>query len=333
MVTIAFFEIEQVWEKKYFQSKLKKHKLIFSKESLTKKNVSTVKNADILVTFIHSKINKNIISKLPKLKLITTMSTGFDHIDRSNKKITVTNVPAYGENTVAEQAFALVLMLSRKMHTALHATQKGNIDYSTLTGFDLKGKTLGVIGTGRIGRHMIKFAQGFDMRVIGFDKFKNEKLAKQLHFRYVSLKKLLNSSDVISLHLPLLPSTKHIINSKNINQIKKGAILINTARGALVETKALQDALDKGILSGAGIDVFEEECFLTEDKQLLHKKYKKLCNMNVLMIENKLAKRKDVVATPHNSFNTKEALTRILDTTILNITSFLKKKPVNVVKA
>ena len=236
---IAFFELEQ-WEKDYFIKKLRNCELTFIDDHLNEKNASQIKDADAIGVFIYSIVDKKILEKLPNLRLIATLSTGFDHIDSKEcrkRKITVCNVPHYGENTVAEHTFALILNLTRKIHKAYERTIRGDFTIEGLRGIDLQGKTLGVIGAGSIGQHVIRIAKGFEMNVIAYDKFKSLKLAKNLGFKYVPFHRLLKNSDVISLHTPYNKSTHHLIDKKIISKMKKGVILINTARGGLMETK------------------------------------------------------------------------------------------------
>ncbi len=272
---IAFFELEK-WEEDYIKANLKNVQLKFFKNDLNERNVKKIKNFDAIAIFIYSQITKRILDQLPNLKLITTMSTGYDHIDLEECKkrgITVCNVPTYGENTVAEHTFALILTLSRKIIESVNRTRRGDFSLKGLRGFDLKGKTIGIVGCGNIGRHVARIAKGFKMKILVYDVCKDMKFAKQIGFKYVDLNILLKKSDIITLHVPLLPATKHMINKDNIKLIKKGAILINTARGGVVDTTALIKALDKGILSAAALDVLEEEELIKEEKQLLSKKF------------------------------------------------------------
>ncbi|MBI2128852.1 hydroxyacid dehydrogenase [Candidatus Woesearchaeota archaeon] len=330
---IAFFEMED-WEKEYIKKKLKGNILFFNDES-NEKNIGKVKDFDILSVFIYSKINKGMLGKFNKLKLIATRSTGYDHIDVEEcrkRKIAVANVPYYGENTVAEHTFALILALSRKIHRAYEKTVRGDFSLEGLRGFDLKGKTLGVIGAGHIGQHVIRIANGFEMNVLAYDVRRDSKLAKKFGFKYALLNDLLKNSDIISMHAPYSKATHHMINKGNMHLIKKGAILINTARGGLVETDALVKALDKGILSGAGLDVLEEEQLVKEESELLSKNYP-IETLKTVIQNHTLLKRENVIITPHNAFNSIEALQRILDTTIENIRGFMKGKKINEVKA
>jgi D-lactate dehydrogenase len=331
MLKIAFFETEE-WEKPYLKKELKNHKLYFFNDAVNESNVNKIKDVDIISIFIYSKLDKSILSKFKNLKLIATRSTGFDHIDVkecTKRKIIVCTVPYYGENTVAEHAFALILSLTRKIHKAWERTRRLDFSQEGLRGVDLRGRTLGVIGVGSIGQHVIRMANGFEMNVIAFDVFKNNKLQKKLNFKYVDFNNLLKNSDIITLHCPYNKHTHHLINKNNIKKIKKGALLINTARGALIDTDALVRALDAGILKGAGLDVLEDECYVKEDKQVMSKHFPKKCDMRIILENHILAKKDNVIITPHNAFNSVEALQRILDTTVDNIKGFLRKEVIN----
>jgi D-lactate dehydrogenase len=242
----------------------------------------------------------------------------------------VANVPHYGENTVAEHTFALILALSRKVHQAYVRTIRGDFSFTGLQGFDLKGKTLGVIGTGRIGLHVIRMAKGFGMEVLAHDKFKNTLMAETLGFDYAGLEDLLKRSDIVTLHAPYMPETHHMINKGNIGLIKKGALLINTARGGLVETEALTRALDQGRLAGAGLDVLEGEELIKEENQILSGSFP-ADKMRTLLQNHILLHRENVVITPHIAFNSREALFRILQTTVDNIRAFQRGSPENLV--
>ena len=331
---IAFFELEP-WEKEYLLKKLKNCKVQFIEDQLNEDNLNQIKDVNAIGIFIYSVVNKKILQNLPNLKLIVTLSTGFDHIDLKEckkRKITVCNVPHYGENTVAEHTFALILNLTRKIHKAYERTIRGDFSIEGLRGIDLQEKTLGIIGVGSIGQHVIRIAKGFEMKVISYDKFRNLKLAKRLGFKYISFNDLLKNSDIITLHVPYNKSTHHLINKKAISKMKKGVIIINTARGGIIETSALLQGVQSGKIAGAGLDVLEEECFIREEKQILSKHFLKECDLKTVLHNHILLKQDNVIITPHNAFNSWEALHRILDTTILNIDSFLKEKPINIVK-
>ena len=330
---IAFFEVED-WEGEYLKGKLNGHQLKFSNEKLSLENAAQIKDFDAISVFIYSKIDEQIIQAIPNLKLITTRSTGFDHIDLEVCKkqgITVCNVPSYGENTVAEHTFALILALSRNICKACIRRFEQDFSIEGLEGFDLKGKTIGVIGTGQIGLHVIRIAKGFGMNVVAYDVHQNKLLSEVLGFEYVSLENLLARSDVITLHVPYMKATHHLMNKDTFKLVKKGAILINTARGSIVDTEALIDALDKKILAGAGLDVFEGEEVIKEEKQLLYDP-KNLEVLASLVKDHILLSKDNVVFTPHIAFYSKEALERILETTVENISAFVSGKPQNVVQ-
>lgn len=334
---ISFFELEK-WEEKYFQDKLGKTKslsLNFLAKPLSVAVLKKIKDVNILAVFIYSKIDKKILDQLPSLKFITTMSTGFDHIDLATcraKGIKVSNVPYYGENTVAEHTLALILALARRLPESIERIKTGDFSLKGLRGFDLKDKTIGIIGLGHIGEHVARMAKGFEMRILAYDPKKNIALAKKLKIKYVALNYLLKNSDIISLHTPYNKKTHHLINKGNIKIIKPGAYLINTARGGLVETEAIIIALKKNILAGAGLDVLEEECFIKEEKELLSKPFQEKCNLKTVLQNHFLIQDPRVLVTPHNAFNSEEALIRILDTTIDNIKSYLIGKLINRVK-
>ena len=330
---IAFFEVED-WEEEYLKEKLIGHQLKFSNEKLSLENTAQIKDFDALSVFIYSKIDEQIIQEIPNLKLVTTRSTGFDHIDLDvckKRGITVCNVPSYGENTVAEHTFALILSLSRNMCKACIRRFEQDFSIEGLEGFDLKGKTIGVVGTGQIGLHVIRIAKGFGMNVVAYDVRQNKLLSEVLEFEYVTLEDLLARSDVITLHVPHMKATHHLMNKDTFKLVKKGAILINTARGSIVDTEALIDALDKKILAGAGLDVFEGEEVIKEEKQLLYEP-KNLEVLASLVKDHILLSKDNVVFTPHIAFYSKEALERILETTVENMAAFVSGKPQNVVQ-
>ncbi|MBI5228524.1 hydroxyacid dehydrogenase [Candidatus Micrarchaeota archaeon] len=333
MACVAFFDVEK-WEEEYLSKRLSAHKLEFHEESLNLKNAHLAKECDAASIFIYSAINEGLLKKLPKLKIVATRSTGFDHINLSacrKKRVTVCNVPVYGENTVAEHSFALILNLSRKIHKAYERTVRGDFSLEGLMGFDLKGKTIGVVGVGNIGRHVIRIAKGFEMSVLGFDVKKPPGLGKKLGFKYVGLNELLSKSDVVSLHVPYNKATHHLINESNIGLMKRGAVLINTSRGAVVSTDAIIIALQNGILSGAGLDVLEEENLIKEEAQLLSKQFP-LSSLQTVVKNHILLKNENVIITPHIAWYSKEARQRILETTAANLNAFFKKKPINVVE-
>jgi D-lactate dehydrogenase len=329
----VFYEIKD-WERKYLEARLKNWTLVFESTAVElSPSSATASAADCVSVFIYSQLDAVTLANFPSVRLIATRSTGFDHIDLQEcirRRIAVSNVPSYGENTVAEHTFALILMLSRKVHQSYNQVRAGHLERAMLTGFDLQGKTLGVIGAGRIGLHAIRIGRGFGMRVLTYDVHRDPFLADLLGFRYVSLDTLLAESDIVSLHCPLIPATRHIIGRTQFARMKTGALLINTARGGLVDTDALIEALDSGKLSGAGLDVVEDEELVKEEKQLLQEPHT-LEQFRAAARNRMLLSRDDVVFTPHNAFNSQEALERILDTTIANLEAFRAGAPINLV--
>lgn len=298
-------------------------------------DVSEGEGVEALSVFVDSTVGKAEFDRFPDLKLVATRSTGFDHVDTAEAErrgITVVNVPAYGMQTVAEFAFALILSLSRRIPDAHERVTNENIfETNGLTGFDLAGKTLGIVGTGRIGAHVAKIAAGFDMEIVAFDPHPNRDLETSFGVRYLPLPELLAVSDVISLHVAYSPETHHLINTASIGHIKKGAYLINTARGAVIETLALVQALEQGIIAGAGLDVLEEEGDTFEHVHLLTAPHPRANELRTVLANHYLTKHPRVIITPHIAFNTAEAVQRILSTTAENIQKFAGGNPQNVV--
>ncbi|MDO8504222.1 MAG: NAD(P)-dependent oxidoreductase [Candidatus Liptonbacteria bacterium] len=312
---------------------LKGHELGFYSEKLTPATATLAKDSEIVSVFINSQVRQEALDSLPNLKLIQTRSTGYDHIDvayAKSKNILVASVPGYGARTVAEFAFALMLTLSRKIFGARHQMLEGDsFEISTFKGFELCGKTLGVVGTGRIGRNVIKIAKGFEMKVLAFDVFPDANLAKEMGFEYVELQTLLSGSDIVTLHAPYNEKSHHLINHDNIGQMKKHAYLINTARGELVETDALVRALERGDLAGAGLDVLEGERQLKEEAELF-RAGKEFADYKTLFADHVLMGMKNVVLTPHIAFDTVEGTREILETTAKIIASFASGTPENI---
>lgn len=334
MTKIAFFEVDD-WEVDSFCSALEGYETVCKKEALNEKTIVDVTDATVLSVFIYSTLTKEILAQFPNLKLITTRSTGFDHIDVSyckEKGITVCNVPSYGAHTVAEHTFTLMLALSRKLIPAVMRTKRGDFSQQGLTGVDLYGKTLGVVGAGNIGKNVIQTALGFGMKVLVFTRHPENTTEPSVQYTD-NLENLLCSSDIVTLHVPYTKETHHIINIENIKQFKKGSVLINTARGPLVETQAILDGLEQGILSGVGLDVLEEECGFREERELLTTEFLKTCDLKTQLMNHVLLDRDDVIVTPHNAFNSREALEQIVHTTIENIKQFFDQKPQNLVEA
>ena len=315
---IAFFEITDL-EKQKFIDAFGTDETVFFEDTIQNVEVEKFKDAETLCVFVHSELTKELLEKLSNLKLICTRSTGTDHIDAEyckEKNITIKNVPFYGENTVAEHTFALILSLSRKIHMSYVRSIQGSFTTDGLQGFDLKDKTIGIIGGGRIGLHVARIAKSFGMHVRVYDIHQDTFLAELINFKYVSLEELLKTSDIVSLHVPLNKYTEHIINEDSLKLFKKGSLLINTARGGLVDTDALLKALDNKTLSGAGLDVIEGEELLVEEN-IFNSPIEKAAKL--IVASKKLLDNENVVLTPHNAFNSIEAVNRIIDTTIENL--------------
>jgi D-lactate dehydrogenase len=330
---IAFFELEG-WEQTILNDRLVGHQCLFYEDALSPSLLSEVAECEVVSPFIYSRINQPVLDAMRQLKLVVTRSTGYDHVDIAACKargVAVCNVPEYGSQTVAEHSFALILALSRRLIKAYQIFQSGDTQHEAvqaLRGFDLRGKTLGVVGAGNIGLHVVRMAKSFGMRVLVYDAVRRQTLADLLEFEYASLHSVLRQADIVSLHCPANAATHHMINRETIAIMKRGAILVNTARGELVDTSALLVALQSGQLGGAGLDVFEGEALVREEAQILSKAYDRE-QLEAAIHAHQLLKRGDVIATPHNAFNSVEAVSRIVETTIDNILAFAAGTPLN----
>lgn len=259
-----------------------------------KKDVNNIKtcNAECITIKSSSNINENVLNKFPNLKLIVTRTVGTDHIDLEKcklKEIAVYHIEDYGAYNIAEHTFALLLSGTRNVVQSFGEIKKGLFSYKKWLGIALKGKVFGIIGTGKIGLEVIKLAKAFGMKIVAFDVFENKEAEKKLGFKYVSFDRLLTSSDIISLHAPLLKTTKHIINNRAIKKMKKGVVLINTARGGLIDTQALIKNIKK--FAFVGLDVIEEE--------------------GIFDSNNLLLKYSNIVITPHISFFSDDSIINI----------------------
>lgn len=283
--------------------------------------------AEVISVFVDSIVTRELMDRMPKLRLIATRSSGYDHIDldyAKQRNITVVNVPNFGENTIAEHAFALLLMLVRKLPHTVESTKNGSYTPANHVGTDLIGLTIGIIGLGKIGSFMAKIAAGFGMNVIAYDIKQDAALAAQLNVTYVGFDELLAASDIVSLHLPLTPDTYHLINRSTIRKLKKGAILLNTARGELVENRALVRGLASGHLAGAGLDTLEGERFLCTESIIGNLVEKAASPESYLHTAETMAllRMPNVVITPHSAYNTTRAIQRINTCTVNNIIDF-----------
>lgn len=334
-MSVYVFEASD-FDRRYLTERLPGEDLRFSPDALTDRAqlAGRLEDVELVSVFVHSRLDAALIESLPNLKLIATRSMGFDHINVpvcESRGIPVSVVPTYGENTVAEHTFALILALSRNIHKAYNRTTSGDFSLTGLQGFDLKGKTIGLIGVGHIGMHAVRIAKGFGMDVLAYDPVPNPTAAEVLGYQYTSLDDLLASSDIISLHAAYSKATHHLIGEHNVDKIKRGALLINTARGDLVDTCALLRALDEGTLRGAGLDVVEGEEVFSEEKQLVGNPDASNDRLRLALRNLSLLKRSDLIVTPHIAFDSREAMERILDTTVENIKALRAGSPKNVV--
>lgn len=312
---IAFFSAKS-YDKTYFNLYNKQNIISYHEVSLNVNTVELIKDEEAVCVFVNDLLNTETIEKLASksVKLIALRCAGFNNVNLETCKkygIKVVRVPAYSPNAVAEHAVALLLTLNRKTHKAYNRVREGNFNLENLTGFDLYQKTVGVIGTGKIGRIFIKIMQGFGCNVIAYDKFP----AKDLNIEYVTLKQLFENSDIISLHCPLTPETQYLINDGALQSMKQGVYIINTGRGGLVNTKHVIEHLKTGKIGGLGLDVYEQESelFFTDHSAELIKD-------EVLL---RLMTFPNVLITSHQGFFTQEALTQIATITLQNIDEFI----------
>jgi len=293
-----------------FTEGLQGHEVVFVQQPLSFETAPLAAGADAVSVFVDCDVSRPVIDALPSVKLIVSESTGVDHVDvdyLKEKKIELANVPGYGVNAVAEFTFGLMLNLTRKISFAAEEVQEeGKFDLHGFQGFDLAGKTLGVVGTGRIGTHVIEIAHGFSMNVVAFDVHTDEARAAQFGFSYVSLGEIAEKSDIITLHVPYTPETHHLLDKDFFSRIKQGAILINTARGEVVDTTALVEVLKSGKLGGAGLDVLEGERELHREGEILGGVGREK-DLRALLGDHMLMDMPNVIVTPHLAFHSKEA--------------------------
>ena len=299
-----------------------KHELVYLESPLNQTTVQLAEGYEAVCVFVNDALTKEVIERLIKMgiKLIVLRCAGFNNVDietACNKNIKVLRVPAYSPTTVAEHAVALILTLNRKTHKAYNRVREGNFSIERLVGFELSGKTVGVIGTGRIGTAFATIMKGFGCHVIATDKYPNKALQDN-GVSYCSLNELFEKSDIISLHCPLTPETNQIINKNSISLMKKGVMLINTSRGKLVDTDAIIKGLKDGQIGYLGIDVYEQEENLF---------FKDLSEMVILDDKiSRLMTFPNVLVTAHQAFFTDVALTQIAQTTIQNLSDFENEK-------
>lgn len=333
---IALFEAED-WEQKACARLMRRHDVRCTTVPLNITTVEDFKDAEVASPFVASRLDAAIIDRLPDLKLIATRSAGYDHIDVAACKergIAISNVPDYGDATVAEHAFALLLALARNIVESVALTRRGGFSMAGVRGLELRDKVIAVVGTGRIGRRAIEIARGFGMHVLAFDQVEDAAAATRLGFTYGALDEILAQADVVTLHVPSSPATVGLIGARQFEVMKDGAILINTARGNVVDTEALVRALASGKLRAAGLDVLPQEPLIREEAEIFRQdKAVDASDLKALVANHVLLRFPNVLVTPHNAYNTDAALGRIIGTTIANIEAFEAGKPVNLVGA
>lgn len=303
--------------------------IVYHKGQLNRNNVILTRGMDAVCIFVHDSADAEIIREMADngVKLLALRAAGFNNVDlgASEGRIRVVRVPAYSPYAVAEHAVALMLALNRKIHRAYWRTRDGNFSLHGLMGFDMNGKTAGIIGTGKIARILIHILKGFGMNILANDVYPDERFAREAGFTYVPLEELYKRSDIISLHCPLTEQTRNMINEESIAMMKESVMLINTSRGQLIHTNALIEGLKSKKIVAAGLDVYEEEeDYFYEDKS------DKIIDDDVLA---RLLSFNNVIVTSHQGFFTREAMRNIAETTLQNIQDFTEGKSlVNEVK-
>lgn len=318
-IKIAFFDAKP-YDKKSFSENNANYNfdIKFIKYHLNAETAVMAEGCNVVCAFVNDTISKEVVDILHEkgVKLIALRCAGFNNVDFSATygKIHVVRVPAYSPYAVAEHAIALMMTLNRKTHKAYNRIRENNFSIDGLMGFDIHGKTVGVVGLGKIGQIFVKIINGFGVNVIAYDPFPNKDLGKELNFKYVELDELYKSSDIISLHCPLTSDTHHLINKDSLALMKKGVMLINTSRGALINTKDLIEALKDRKVGSAGLDVYEEE-----EKYFFEDFSTEVISDDVLA---RLLTFNNVLVTSHQAFFTYEALSNIANTTLDNIKTF-----------
>lgn len=299
------------------------HELMYLPTHLNEETARLAHEFPCICAFVNDTLNANVIAQLAKGKtrLIALRSAGFNHVDlhaAHKENMTVVRVPAYSPHAVAEYTIALMLTLNRKIHRAYARVREGNFSLHGLMGFDLLGKTVGIVGTGKIGSITATILQGFGTHILAYDPFPNEAL-KATGVNYVSAEVLLQSADIISFHCPLLSETHHFIHENNLDSLKEGVMIINTSRGAVIDTKSMITGLKNGKIGSLGLDVYEEENALFFE------------DLSDTIIQDDVFSRlltfPNVIITGHQAFFTQEAMEKIALTTLQNIQDFEQKRP------
>jgi len=317
MIKVAFFDSKEYDINSFNKNTSPDFELKFFETHLTPDTALLANGYDVVCVFVNDAVNKEVIDVLVEqgVKLLALRCAGYNNVDLkyAKDKIRVVRVPAYSPYAVAEHAMALLLTSIRRIHKAYNRTRDFNFSLNELTGFDLHGKTMGVIGTGKIGKILINICKGFGMNVIAYDKFP----AKDSDIKYVTLDEIWKNSDIISLHCPLTDESYHLINRESIDKMKKGIVIINTSRGALIDSIALLEGIKMRKVGAACLDVYEEESNVFYN------------NFSGHIIEDDVLARlisfPNVIVTSHQAFLTAEALENIAKTTFSNITQFFKE--------
>lgn len=317
---IAFFDTKP-YDRESFEAfgQIPEVTFKFFETKLNEDTVGLARGFDGVCIFVNDTVNRPVIDRLYEMgvQIVALRCAGFNNVDMKYcfGKLHVLRVPAYSPYAVAEHTMAMLLTSIRRIHKAYIRTKDFNFSISGLTGFDLHGKTVGVVGTGKIGRSFIAICHGFGMNILAYDKHPTQELTQQFGVQYVPLSQLFAQSDIISLHCPLTDDTRHIINQDTLNQCKQGVVLLNTSRGALVDTEALLSAIKSRQVGAACLDVYEEESDLFFEDNSGH------------IIEDdtlaRLISMPNVIVTSHQAFLTKEALAAIAQTTVKNLVDML----------
>ncbi len=328
---IVMFEMDP-WEESAWDALRREHETVQERKTLSAETAAQYQDAEAVSVFLYSRVTAEVLALLPRLRLIASRSITTDHIDLPacrQRGITVCHVPAYGENAVAEHVFALLLGISHRLVEAADRTRRGDFSLRGLQGFDLAGKTLGVVGTGAIGARVARIGRGFGMELLAHDPEPDAQLQKELGLKYVPFTELLEQADVVSLHVPARRNTEHLLSKSEFKRLKTGAVVINTSRGKVVDNQALLRALSEGQVAAAGLDVLPEEPLLHEEAELLHSSFPPQYDLEILLVDHVLLRLRNVIITPHSAFYTRETVRKISEDTVEVLRAFARGKPLH----
>lgn len=318
MARIAFFSTK-IYDRQSFENSTSEHQFEFFESRLRTSSLNLVKGFDGVCVFVNDKVDAAVLKGLSdeKVRLVALRCAGFNNVDLKAARehdIRVMRVPAYSPESVAEHAVALMMTLTRKIHKAYNRVREGNFSIERLNGFTIYGKTVGIVGTGRIGQAFCRILAGFGAKIMAYDKFPSEEM-KNLGVEYATFDQVIEQSDIISLHCPLTPETHHIINTGSLSKMKKGAMLINTSRGKLIDTASVIEALKSEQLGSLAIDVYEQE-----EKLFFRDLSEQVIRDDQI---SRLMTFPNVLITAHQGFFTKESMEQITLTTLKNIDDFI----------